>query len=115
MEEKERKIDESWKDSVEKEKDKLPEEEKISIPQANFAFFVTTLGIQVAISLGEIPNPVTNKIEENLEQAQYLIDTLEMLKEKTKNNLSKEEEDLLSGFLYDFHMKFVQKKERINT
>jgi hypothetical protein len=38
-----------------------------------------------------------------------------MLKEKTKNNLSKEEAELLEGLLYDFHLKFVQKKERINT
>lgn len=115
MEEKEKKIDESWKESVEKEKGKTPEEENIQIPQANFAFFVTTLGIQTAISLGEIPNPITNKTEENLGQAQYLIDTLEILKEKTKNNLSKEEEELLNNILYDFHVKFVQKKERINT
>jgi hypothetical protein len=72
MEEKDKKIDESWKNSVEKEKTQnLPEEEQISIPEVNFSFFVTTLGIQVAIALGEIPNPITNKTEENLSQAQY--------------------------------------------
>jgi len=115
MEEKDKKVDESWKNSVEKEKTEVPEEETMHIPEANFGFFITTLGIQVAIALGEIPNPITNKTEENLDQAKYLIDTLEMLQEKTKNNLSKEEENLLSGLLYDFRMKFVQKKERINT
>ncbi len=114
MEEKDKKIDESWKDSIEKEKTQNPEEE-MHIPQASFSFFITTLGIQVAIALGEVANPITNKIEENLDQAQYLIDTLETLKEKTKNNLTKEEQGLLDGLLYDFHLKFVQKKERINT
>lgn len=115
MEEKDKKVDESWKDSVENEKTQNPEEEKIQIPQANFGFFITTLGMQTAIALGEIPHPMTNKTEENLDQAQYLIDTLEVLKEKTKNNLSKEEDELMSGLLYDFHLKFVQKKEKLNT
>lgn len=112
MDEKDKKIDESWKESIEKEKHgTTPEEEKISIPEASFGFLVTTLGIEVAISLGEVPNPITNKKEENLEQAKYLIDTLDMLKEKTKNNLTKEEEEILNSLLYDFHMKFVAKRK----
>lgn len=108
-------IDESWKDSVEKQKEKEcgcheGHHEEHKIPEASFSFFITTLGIQIAIALGEVANPVTNKQEENLDQAQYLIDTLEMLQEKTKNNLTKEEEQELSGFLYEFRMKFSAKK-----
>ena len=115
MEEKEKKIDESWKESVEKQKEQPQEENhEHQIPEANFSFFVTTLGIQTAIALGEIPNPITNKTEENLDQAKYLIDTLDMIKEKTKNNLTAEETELLQQLLYDFHTKFVAKKERIN-
>ncbi|MFC1709407.1 DUF1844 domain-containing protein [Candidatus Omnitrophota bacterium] len=116
MDEQNKKVDESWKDTVQKEKIEAPpaEEEKF-IPEANFSFFVTTLGIQVAIALGEVPNPVTNKNEQNLDQAKYLIDALDMLKEKTKNNLSKEEQEILDHMLYDFHMKFVAKKEGTKT
>lgn len=115
MEEKNKNIDESWKDSVRQEKQKTDAEGEVpQIPEATFSFFVTTLGIQIAIALGEMPNPATNKTEENLDQAQYLIDTLDMLKEKTKNNLNKEEEGLLDHFLYDFRTKFVAKKERMN-
>jgi hypothetical protein len=101
---------------VEKEKAVTPPpEEENFIPEANFTFFVTTLGIQIAIALGEVPNPVTNKKEESLDQAKYLIDTLDMLKEKTKNNLTKEEQEVLENLLYDFHIKFVAKKEGIKT
>lgn len=116
MEEKDKKVDEGWKESVEKEKQKVsPESEEITIPEANFSFFITTLGIQTAIALGEVPNPVTNKTEDNLDQAKYLIDTLDMLKEKTKNNLTKEEGQILDNLLYDFHIKFAAKKEGIKT
>ena len=114
MEEKEKRVDESWKDTVEKEKQETPNDQdkkEIPIPEANFSFFITTLGIQVAIALGEVPNPITNKKEENLDQAKYLIDTLDMLKEKTKNNLTKEEENTLESLLYDFHLRFVEKKK----
>lgn len=115
MEEKNKNIDESWKDSVEQQKQvDQTNDQSPQIPEATFSFFITTLGIQVAVALGEVPNPVSNKTEENLDQAQYLIDTLDMLKEKTKNNLNKEEEQLLEHFLYDFRTKFVAKKERIN-
>ena len=115
MENQQKNIDESWKESAEQQKQKTQKEEPSpQIPEANFSFFATTLGIQVAIALGEMPNPMTNKAEENLDQAKYLIDILDMLKEKTKNNLSTEEAQLLENLLYDFHTKFVAKKERIN-
>ncbi|MFC1645632.1 DUF1844 domain-containing protein [Candidatus Omnitrophota bacterium] len=115
MEEKNKKIDDSWKDSVQKEKQEPSPQEEMSMPEANFSFFVTTIGIQIAIALGEMPNPVTNKKEENLDQAKFLIDTLDVLKEKTKNNLTKEEQGVLDSLLYDFHIKFVAKKEGIKT
>ena len=45
------------------------------------------------IFLGEMPNPITNQVEKNLKQAKFLIDTLVILRDKTKGNLSKEEDD----------------------
>lgn len=114
MDEKEKKVDESWKEAVQKEKQAEAQKKDIPIPEANFSFFITTLAMQVAISMGEIPNPITNKKEENLDQAKYLIDTIDMLKEKTKNNLTKEEQELLESLLYDFHLKFVQKQKGQN-
>ncbi len=52
-------------------------------------------------------NPVTNKIDRNLEQAKQSIDMLEMLRDKTKGNLSPESERLLSQFLSDLRLNYV--------
>lgn len=44
----------------------------------------------------------------NLQEAQYIIDSLGMLKEKTKGNLSPEEERALEGILYELKMNYVR-------
>jgi uncharacterized protein YjaG (DUF416 family) len=106
-------IDESWKEAVEKEKDRLKKEEEVIPPEPDFNFFVTTLALQASISLGQIPNPATNKKEENFTQAKFLIDTLSMLKEKTKGNLTKEETELLENLLYDLRMQYISKTSKI--
>ena len=54
---------------------------------------------QAIIYLGAIKNPVTDKMEKNLDQAQLLIDILMLLKEKTVNNLSSEEQTMLENSL----------------
>jgi hypothetical protein len=115
MSEENKTVDESWKEEAEKEKlahRKEQEEIKEDIPEVNFSFFLTTLGLQAAIFLGEIPNPVSNKKEENLPQAKFIIDTLDMLKEKTKGNLSTEEDSLLDNMLYDLRMRYVSRIEK---
>ena len=78
-------------------------------PQPDFKFFVTTLALQAAIFLGEIANPETKTKETNLPQAKFIIDTLDMLKEKTKNNLSKDETDTLEGVLYELRTQYLAK------
>jgi hypothetical protein len=57
--------------------------------------------------LGKVMNPVTNKIERNLEQAKQSIDMIEMLRDKTKGNLSPESERLLTQFLSDLRLNYV--------
>lgn len=81
--------------------------------EPDFSFFVTTLSIQASIALGTMPNPATKKEEENLNQAKLIIDTLTMLKEKTKGNLGKEEEELLENLLYELRMVYVSKNKGI--
>ncbi|MDD1778171.1 MAG: DUF1844 domain-containing protein [Candidatus Helarchaeota archaeon] len=114
MEEKEKKIDDGWKENVEKEKlegreDLKPSGEEVFPGEPDFTFFVTTLSIQAAIALGEIPNPVTDRKEENLSQAKLIIDTLAMIKEKTRGNLSTEEDSLIDNVLYELRMQYVSK------
>ncbi len=112
MEEQKKDIDESWKETVDKEKLNLEKEGKTVSPEPDFSFFITTLSLQASIDLGEVPNPVTNKKEENLVQAKFLIDTLGMLKEKTKGNLTPEEANFQENVLYELRMQYIAKTKR---
>ena len=77
-------------------------------PQLDFFNYVASLGFQTMIFLGEMPNPITNQVEKNLKQAKFLIDTLIILRDKTKGNLCKEEDDLLNGSIYELQMRYVE-------
>ena len=79
--------------------------------EADFNFFITTLALQGSIALGQVPNLATNKTGEDLNQAKLLIDTLGMLKEKTKGNLSKDEAGLLENLLYELRMVYLSKNK----
>ncbi len=111
--EREKYVDESWKDSVSQEKElggsgaSQPEVHE-AVPEVNFITYLTSLAFQAMIFLGELENPVTKKTERNLPQAKFLIDTLTMLRDKTKGNLTKEEEDLLNSAVYELQLKFVE-------
>src|SRR4030043_375483 len=112
MDELNKNIDESWKEAVEKEKGNLQKEGKNVPPEPDFIFFVTTLSLQASIDLGQIPNPATSKKEENLVQAKFLIDTLGMLKDKTKGNLTIDEGKFLENILYELRMQYIAKTKK---
>ena len=105
-----KKVDESWKEKVEKEKHE-PKREGFVPPEADFKFFITTLTLQASIALGHIANPSTGKTEKDPAQAKFLIDTLAMLQEKTKGNLTKEETELLENLIYELRMAYLAKDE----
>jgi uncharacterized protein YjaG (DUF416 family) len=115
MEEKDKDIDQGWKEGVEKEKEALKKEGKFIPPEPDFQFFITTLSLQASIALGNMANPVTNKTEQDLNQAKFLIDTLGMLKEKTSGNLAPEEDALLDNLLYELRMQYLSKTESKTT
>ena len=79
----------------------------------DFPSYILSYYTQGLVLLGEVPNPYTNKKEEDVEAAQHTIDILSMLEQKTKGNLSKEEQQLLEGVLYELRMKFMAKTNRI--
>lgn len=88
----------------------MEEEKKDFIPpKPDFSFFITTLSLQASIALGSIANPVTNKTEIDLVQAKFLIDTLGMLVDKTKGNLSTDESKLLESLLYELRTVYLSK------
>jgi hypothetical protein len=109
MDELNKNIDESWKEDVEKEKKSSKSDQESFASEPDFQFFITTLSLQASISLGKIPNPVTGESQENLTQAKFIIDTLGMLKEKTKGNLNQEENTLLENLLYELRTEYISK------
>jgi len=57
--------------------------------------------------MGKVKNPVTDKLERDLEQAKMFIDILDMMKNKMKGNLTDAEENFLTGILHDLHLNYV--------
>jgi len=82
-------------------------------PAIDFPAYLLSYYTQGLVLLGEVPNPYTNKKEEDVEAARHTIDILTMLEEKTKGNLGKDEQQLLESVLYELRMKFMAKTSRI--
>jgi hypothetical protein len=73
-----------------------------------FIEFVLMQAQQIALMLGQTPGPDGKPMEPNLPVARVFIDQLEMIREKTRGNLSKEEEDVLTKVLADLQLAFVE-------
>jgi hypothetical protein len=83
-------------------------EEDIPLPEINFINFLFSLSTSVLIQLGEIQDPVSEEIAKNLPLAKQTIDLIGMLKEKTKGNLTPDEEKLIENILYDLRIRYVK-------
>jgi hypothetical protein len=64
------------------------------------------------VSMGKLKNPATDKIERNMEQAKQSISILELIKDKTKNNLSDSQQRTLEGLLSDLRLNFVDENNK---
>jgi hypothetical protein len=121
-------IDTDWKKQAQEEKRRLAEQQKPAlpaaapaasstaaardprapreIPPASFATLVQSLVTQALFYLGDLSvrggEPVVN-----LDMAKHHIDTLNVLEEKTVNNVSPEEKQLLDSALYEARMRYV--------
>lgn len=62
--------------------------------------------------LGKLKNPLTDKVERNLPQAQSAIDMLDMLKERTKGNLTADEDRLLSTILQELKLNYLDEMNK---
>jgi hypothetical protein len=73
-----------------------------------FIEFVMMQAQQASLFLGRLPHPQSGKSEIQLEPAKLFIDHLEMIREKTRGNLTAQEADILNSVLSDLQMAFVQ-------
>ena len=116
------KADEDWKKSVAEEKERLRQQQGEAeqpvngphppLPEPDIRLFLAGLYTQTLICLGQIEHPATGEQEKNLPEAQYLIDTIAMLQQKTSGNLTPDEGDYVESILYDLRMRFVNATAR---
>jgi len=62
--------------------------------------------------MGKIKNPMTDKIERDIEQAKISIDILDMIQRKTEGNLEEYESKLLKSVLQDLRLNYVQERDK---
>lgn len=78
----------------------------------DFYTFVFSLGSSAIVHLGDAPHPETGTpAPPDLLLAKQTIDILAMLRDKTKGNLTPEEEKFLDALLMDLQMRFVERSK----
>ena len=126
-------VDDDWKAQVEKEKEALKQEkeqdkdadasaaqsppaanspESFEMPPASFLVLMSTLATQTMAALGMIGDPATGEARVNRPMAKHFVDTLAMLQEKTKGNLTEEESAHLRDALHQLRMAYVSTAEK---
>jgi hypothetical protein len=107
-------IDSDWKAQAQAEKEKIAKQAqaapaaKQQAPGANFETLISTMIHQALFALGAIPDPRTGQRQVHLELARLQIDMLTVIEDKTKGNLTKEEEELLKTATYELRTRYIQ-------
>ena len=84
------------------------QEETQQLPSVDFISYLANLVETGRLYLEGIPNPETEEVVINLPLVKHIIDTIEMLEEKTKGNLTAPETNFLANTLYELRMSYVR-------
>jgi len=125
-------VDDDWKAQAQADKEKLAEQVESKgeaaggpggaaparegpreLPPASFATLVSSLAAQALMAMGGYEDPKTKRRYVDLDLAKHYIDTLALLEDKTRGNLTDEERKLLDGALYEARMHYVQIAQRV--
>jgi hypothetical protein len=90
--------------------DPMPEEQDFPLPPASFSFLILSMRAQVEMQLG-LMQFGEEKPEPNLPLARHTIDLMAVLQEKTKGNLSLEEQRMLENSVTELRFRYVQVSE----
>jgi hypothetical protein len=107
-------IDEDWKNKAQKEKEALADKEESKqeqqhqLPPGDFSSLVSLLATQALFAMGLIATEENAEPKKDLRLAKFQIDMLESLEEKTKGNLTEQEQKFLAGALGQLRMGFVE-------
>lgn len=85
-------------------------EKGYALPKIDFSTFVLSLNSSVLVQLGLLEDPGGGEKAKNLPLAKQTIDMLAMLQEKTRGNLTNDEENILTNILYELRMLYVKEK-----
>jgi hypothetical protein len=88
-----------------------PEDKKDYLPPLEFGSLVMPFFIQAMVKLGEVEDPVSGEMSDNLDLAKRLIDLLDMLHDRTKGNLEEVEEKFLEACLARLKLAYVERKK----
>jgi hypothetical protein len=83
--------------------------EKTDALFVNLVLMFKTAAMQ---QMGKIVNPLSGEIERNLDQARFSIDMIDMLREKTRGNLTDEIAKLLDSTLTELRMNYVDEADK---
>ena len=89
-----------------------PTSDHETLPSIDFATFILSLSHSALMHLGEVPDPETNVTRVELGLAKQNVDILGLLEEKTKGNLTGDEERLLAQVLFDLRMRYVERSKK---
>lgn len=78
------------------------------LPPVDFSAFVVSMGHAAMLHMGQIPDPASGEASADAELARHTIDTIAMLQEKTKGNLSPEEKNLIDHLLTELRLAYVK-------
>src|SRR6476469_6306706 len=119
-------IDEDWKSQVEAERAEAAKSKSTKtetpaatdkdesettdppMPDASFELLLTTLATEALVALGQVPHPITGKTQLQRNQANFLIDTVDVLRQKTAGNLTNSEQQVIDSLLHQMCLVFVQ-------
>ena len=111
-------VDEDWKAQVEREKahaSQRPDSQEDRdplMPPPTLTTLASSLAMQALAALGLLPDPLTGKVEVRLNRARHLIDSVNLLYEKTKGNITEEESRAMEEMLHELRLTFIQVQSR---
>jgi hypothetical protein len=121
-------IDEDWKSRVEAEREEAAKSQQataapgasqaageaadVPMPPASLELLLTSLATEALMAMGQLPHPATGQVQVERNQAKYLIDLVDVLRDKTKGNLTPGEQQLIETLLHQLRMVFVETANR---
>lgn len=80
--------------------------------QMLFVQLISSLHGAALMHMGKIKNPATDALDRHLDQAEMTIEMLDMLKAKTKGNLSSDEEKFMTTVISELKLNYVDEKSK---